>query len=718
MLENRDHALGQIFDLPPLPSYVKANEVLNECLPILDVPSRITPIEAAQQHIRVEARGVWQNYDPEITPYMVELANTVQSRLYKGGAFLGPSQAGKTMALITTALHPVLCDPAPTLVVHMDRPSRDRWVEESLNPVIQNSPEVRNRLGKGRDDNTFSRKRFLGMRLNLGYPTPQWFSSAKYKLVALTDYDHFPPELGVRKDAPEGSSFEMAKQRVKTYLSRGFVLAESTPAWPVLDPEWEAGADAPHELPPVKHGIVLLYNDGTRGRWYWECRDCGERFEPTVDRLIFDGSLGPIDAGETAEMSCPHCGSLIGPQHKNEFNRAALKGRGGWLHEMENGGGVVPLGDSAIRGSEIASWALNGAAATFAKWSELVSRRMVAEQKLARLGDELDLTRYYYTDVGVPYCRKVDKDENELTVRFLKDNLRDAQRGVAPSWTRFVIITVDVQKSYFPVQVTAFGEEGKAQVVDRYDLTQPPKGAPNRGTGDELRRLEPARYIEDWAVLDGLAEKVTPIDGADYGLKPVLCIVDFHGEPGVSDNAEKFLKDRRAAGEGGVWRVSRGEGKFKLPFRVKYAEPERGSGGKAARSIRILTMATDRLKDTLAVSLKRATGGSGAFLLPSWMAENTALLQEFVAEQRTSDGWQKKPGQVRNEAIDLSVQARAGAEHKGLLRVDWADPPDWALGGIQNEFAVALSDEGERKSTVAPKPQRAAPQHVNFLRRG
>jgi phage terminase large subunit GpA-like protein len=717
MLEIRNHALGQVMDLPPLPPHTKAREVLADCLPILDAPSRITPVECAQQNIRVEARGVWRNYDPEVTPYMVEPANTVQSRLYKGGAFVGPSQSGKTMALITTALHPVICDPSPTLVMHMDRPSRDRWVEESLNPVIHNSPEVYKRLGKGRDDDTFSRKRFLGMRLMLGYPTPQWLSSAKYKLVALTDYDHFPPELGVRKDAPEGSSFDMAKQRVKTFLSRGYVFAESTPAWPVTDPEWRSTDQNPHELPPVKHGIVLLYNEGTRGRWYWECPDCGELYEPSADRLHFNADLPPIQAGETAEMECPHCHALVGAHHKNELNRAALSGRGGWLHEAESGGDLVPLNDSKVRGSEIASWALNGAAATFAKWSELVSRRLVAERALETLGDEVALARYYYTDVGIPYARKFDTTEGELSVQFLKDNLREAERGVAPSWTRFIVISVDVQGSYFPVQITAFGEDGKAQVVDRFDLTQPPEGAPNRGSGDEIRRLEPARYFEDWAVLDGLAQKVVPVEGETYGLKPVHCIVDFHGEPGVSDNAEKFLKLRRKLNEGHVWRVSRGEGKFKVPFRTKYAEPERGSGGKAARSIRILTMATDRLKDTLAVSMKRATGGAGPFLLPSWMRENTALLQEFVAEQRTSDGWQKKPGQVRNEAIDLSVQARAGAEHKGLLRVDWSAPPQWALGGIQNEFAVALSADEVENVEPAQEEKPPAQQYVSFLRR-
>lgn len=720
MVQMSDRALGEVMDFAPLPPFVRADEILADCLPILDAPSRISPIEAAQRNVRVETRGDWTNYDPDMTPYMCEPVDTMLSRLFKGGAFVGPAQSGKTMALITTAMHPVMCDPAPALIIHMDRPSRDRWVEQSLNPIIQNSPHIRDRLGKGRDDDTFSRKRFLGMVLNLGYPTPQWLSSAKYRLVAMTDYDHFPPELGVRKEAPEGTPFDMAMQRGKSFLSRAYAFAESTPAWPVTELDWVPDKDHPHEMPPVKYGIVPLYNRGTRGRWYWRCKDCDEVFEPSFDYLDYDKKLSPRAAGDAAVMVCPHCGSVIKPSQKNEFNRAAYRGAGGWLHETEEGGELVPLGDSKIRGTEIASWALNGAAATFANWSDLVSRLIEAERHRENLGEDLMLSRFWYTDIGVPYRRKKEKKEGELTVQFLKENLRDAERGVAPSWTRFVMITVDVQGSYFPVQITAFGENGQAQVVDRYDLTQPPKDAPNLGAEGETRRLEPARYVEDWKVLESLAHKVVPVEGSNYGLKPVYCIVDFHGEPGVSDNAEAFLKGRRRNDEGQIWRVSRGEGKFKVPFRIKYAEPERGSGGKAARSIKILTMATDRLKDTLAVCMKRASGGAGAFLLPSWMRENEPLLKEFVAEQRTGDGWQKKPGQVRNEAIDLSVQARAGAEHKGLLRVDWVAPPPWALGGLQNENAVQLSGDGDAPEEQArPEPkQEAAPTHIKFLRRG
>lgn len=719
MPEIGDYALGQKIEIAPLPPFADPRDLLADSLPLLDAPSRTMPIDAAVRHVRVETRGVWQNFDKDVTPYMVEPVNATQSRLYRGGAFVGPAQAGKTMALITTALHPVLCDPAPVLVVHMDRPARDRWVEESLNPVIRNSPELADRQGKSRDDDTFSRKRFRGMRLALGYPTAQWLSSAKYRLVCLTDYDKFPPELGVRKDAPEGSPFDMALVRTRTYMSRGFVFAESTPGWPVTDPKWAPLKSEPHAMPPVAFGIAKLFNKGTRGRWYWECRDCGGAYVPDFDSLHYDETLPPMEAGEQAEMECPHCHVLVGPRHRNEMNRAALKGRGGWLHETEgDSADLVQLGDSAIRQTEIASWALDGAAATFSNWAELVARYLTAKREAETLGDTQALARFHYTDLGRPFVKVDETDADQLTPQFLRDHLQPAERGIAPDWTRFITISVDVQGTWFPVQVTAWGEDGQAQVVDRFDLTQPPKGAPNASIDGETRKLDPARYIEDWQVLEALASRVVPVAGAGYGLKPVYVVVDFQGKPGVSDNAEKFLRARRMAGDARVWRLSRGQGGWKVPFRVKYERPERGHGGKAARGIKLLTIATDRLKDTFEASLKKAGGGSGAFWLPEWMGRDEEMLAEYVAEERKSDGWDKKPAQVRNEGTDLSVQARAAAELKGLLRIDWSAPPAWALGGAENAFAVPLDGAGPApKKPDAPRGP-AGPVRINYLNRG
>lgn len=713
MVEISEGRLGAPVQFAPLPPFATAQDALRDALPVLDPPSRMTVTDAAEKYIRVQVQGAWQGFDRMVTPYMVEPSDMMQNRRFAAVIFAGPSQTGKTMMLQTTAMHAVACDQAPVLVVHMTQTDRDKWVEEKLDPMIQNSPELRDRLGKGRDDSTFGRKRFRGMRLLLGYPTPQTLSGGTYRTVLLTDYDHMPTVLG-GKDNPEGSPFRMALQRVKTFLSRGGVLVESSPAWPVTDTTWRNPSDAPHMFPPVAHGVIGLYNQGTRARWYWECPDCHEEFEPRFDRLHYDASLSPAEAGDRAEMECPHCHVLINHRHKVELNRAALEGRGGWRHEAADGT-PVSIEDPRVRRSEFASYALNGAAATFSRWSQLVSRFEEARRKAEALDDDSELAAFHYTEVGIPHRRIAAGDGEELSVQFLRDHSRDAVRGVAPSWTRFITVSVDVQGTYFPVQIMAWDAEGNSQIVDRFDLTQPPDDAPDAEPDEHgnRRRLMPARYAEDWAVLAPLAARVIPIAGAGYGLRPVGCVVDFQGEAGVSDNAEAFLKARRRASEGSTWYVSRGTGGWRVPFRAVHERPDRASKGKQARGIKILTMAVDRLKDTIMAGLSKAEGsGKGAVIIPSWLSEDDAL-EEFLGEERTSKGWRKKPGVVRNEHLDLCVQGRAVAEIKGLLKIRQDTPPAWAVGGPENSHAVSIEPSGEAAAAAAnpqPAPAPAKPK--------
>jgi phage terminase large subunit GpA-like protein len=623
--------------------------------------------------------------------------------------------------LQTAAMHAVMCDPKPTLIVHMTSTDRNAWVEEKFDPMVQNSPEIRARLGKGREDSTFSRQRFRGMRITLGYPTAQTFSSHSYGAVLMTDYDHFRQVLGPA-DRPEGKPWDMALNRIRTYMSRGKVLAESTPAFPAFDPTWRQPADAPHMMPPTEGGIVLLYNDGTRGRWYWECPDCQEEFEPRFDRLRFDPDLEPGAAGAGAQMECPHCGVLIDHRHKVEINRAALRDKGGWRHEGADGT-LAAFGDARLRETDTASFALNGAAATFSSWREIVAKYVSAMRQFRELDDDTELATFHYTFVGVPHVRPSGAGEGELTIQALRDAALPLPKGVAPSWTRFVTITVDVQSSWFPVQVTAWDERGNAVVIDRFDLTAPPEGAPNaaRDADGTRRRLQPGVYAEDWRVLEALETRVIPLEGQGYGLKPVALAVDFQGEPGVSDNAEAFWKARRKAGSAARWLVSRGEGGFKVPFRVVHEQPDRASKGKKARNIKILKLATDRLKDTVSAALARGVAGAqGAIHLGAWMTEETAVA-EFIAEERTVKGWELKRGQRRNEGLDLTVQARALAEHLGLMKINPDAPPPWAVGGLENTHAVELTTDDSNASGMANDKRAAktdAPSQQNRPFRG
>lgn len=694
MVVMSDRPIGRLTRIPPLPPFVTIEEVIADALPLLDPPNRMTVTDAAERFMRVPVAGVWQSYDRMVTPYTVEPADITQSRKFKAAVFVGPSQSGKSKMLETVAMHAVMCEPDPVQIIHMTKTDADAWVEEKLDPTIQNSPYIFDRLGRGRDDSTFSRKRFKGMRLTIGYPVASQLSSRTQRKVLLTDYDHMPQRLGP-KDQPEGTPYGMARERIKTFMSRGCVLVESTPAFPVTDDRWRPDPKAPHMFPPVAGGIVQIYNEGTRGRWYWACPDCDRLFEPRFDLLHYDAGLEPGAAGETALMKCPHCGSLIAHRHKIGLNRSALAGRGGWLHEGRDGS-LVQIGDAALRQTDVASYAINGAVATFASWSDLVASYETARRRAEEQGDDIDLARVHYTGIGVPWKPRA-QGEHELALEQLRDGQKaQLTRGVAPSWTRCITVSIDVQGTWFAVMFTAWGEGGLRTIVDRFNIAAPPADAPRAAD----RGIEPPRYLEDWDVLVALADRSFAVEGKEHALLPMALVVDFHGAPGVSDNAEKFWRKRKAAGQGARWFLSRGHGGLDQRDRVWHEAPERASKGRKARGIKLLNMATDRLKDSVVAALGRSEEAQGAYLLPGWLP--VEAIEEFTAEQRGTKGWAPRPNMKRNEIMDQSVQALAVVEHKGLMRVTWSGPiPDLFAAGPENINAVAL----QRTDAAVPGPQ-------------
>ncbi len=711
--------------IPPLPSWRQPTEILGDCLPLLDPPSRITVTDAAERYMRVPVAGDWRPFDRMVTPYTVEPADMTQSRRFKAVCFVGPSQSGKTQLLMTVAFHSITSAPDPVQVIHMTKTDADAWVEEKLNPAIRHSPEVLDRLGRGRDDDTFSRKRFRGMRLSIGYPVANQLSSRSQRLVLMTDYDHMKQVLGP-KDAPEGSPYGMARQRIRTFMSRGGVLLESSPAFPVTEDDWKAGPMNPHELPPVSGGIVRIYNEGTRGRWYWECRNCSELFEPHFERLVYDDTLEPAEAGAKAQMECPDCGELYAHRHKIELNRRALAGHGGWLHEgsqVEDGKrALVRIDDEALRATDVASYSLNGAAAAFASWEGLVSSYLGALRQAEQFGDYTELSRVFFTERAEPFKRPVDADEDELTTTKLREAAVTLPRGVAPNWCRFVTVSIDVQGNRFEILVMGWGEQGERVVIDRFPISQPPDHAPRAKNEDgRYRLIDPGRYAEDADVLLELADKAYQVEGESWALKPCALTIDFNGPAGWSDNAEKFWRARRRANQGHLWFLSIGRGGFHQRDRVWLEAPERGSKGKKARGIKLLNMAVDRLKDSVLSALGRLERGIGAQHVPDWI--ETEALAELLAEQRTAKGYEKKQGVTRNETLDLAVQALATAEHKGLNRINPEAPPDWAVLGPGNAFAVAgiaaepEHDEPEAAPAPAETPPPAPRRSIGWLKR-
>lgn len=672
---------GEIPELPPMPPYASAPAVLEQALPSLSPATRMGVVDAAEAYMKVNASGRWASFDRGVTPYMIEPADMTISRRYREVIFAGPARAGKTVMLMSTVSHLVICDPGVCQIVHMTEATAEAWVDEELMPMIENSPALAKRQGRGRSDRNILSKKFIGgAKISIGPPTKAFLSGKTTRTVLFTDLDRMALNVG-----KEGSPFAMGAKRTETLGSRGMTVAEASPGHAITEPGHKAATL--HEAPPVAGGILELYNGGTRGRWYWDCPGCGEAFEPRFDRLSYDKTLSPADAGASAVMVCPHNGCVIEHKEKVSLNRA-----GYWLHETA-AGGLARIDSGEVLKSDRVSYWLNGAAAAFASWARLVSKYETALRMFSAGGDENPLQVTINTDQGLPYLPRAMSDEGALSLEDLRALCKPYAQKVVPSWGRFLIASVDVQGHYFEVQITAFGVDGRRAIVDRYPIKNVPETSP--GAADRL--LEPHTYLEDWDALLPIMSDVYPVEGQAYGLRVMALACDFHGKPGVSDRATAFWQARRKLGEVSKWFFVRGHGGFKVEGRQWYKAPTRASDGKQVRDIKLLNIATDKHKDTTFAALARPDGGPGALILGEWMSDDQ--LKEFTAEKRGDKGWMKRPNMPRNESIDLSGYAQALADHKGLQKLDPAHPKPWAVGGLENPNAVEL-DAGEAPASA------------------
>lgn len=654
------------------PEYARASDVLAECLPVIAPARRVKVSQWAEEERKLNDNGsivAWRN---SVTPYMVEPMDYSNSRRFKGGVFVGPARTGKTDAFIVNRMgHAITCEPCDMRVIHMDQNAAREFSVKKVSALLRYSPSVGERLGRGRFDDSILEKRFQsGAILDIGWPVVSKVSASDIPLMLLTDYDRAPEDV-----QGEGNLFDLAFKRTQTFGSRGMTLAESSPGRIVLDEDFEAPDTQPHLMPPAT-GILALYNRGTRGRYYWACRDCGDRFEPDFKHLDYPNHGTPAERGAAVVMACPHCGAVYEPHHKKELNS-----RGSWLHEGKEGQ-LVGIEDELLRETDIVSWALTGAAAAFQPWQELVARYETALEELEKTGDETALKTTINVDQGHAYTPRAISSGADITVKSLKEMAERYPLKVMPEGTRFATVSIDTQKGKFVCQVDAWGHELERWLVDRFEIHTPPDTAPRASE----RAIDPARYAEDWEALFALLETAYPVAGTQYSLKPMALIVDSGGEAGVTRNAYSFYRRSKAMGYRRRVFLAKGLSGWERD-RAKEVTPEKQEGKrvKLRSDLKVVRVGTWRLKSEVTASLAREDAGPGCYHLTKNLPKE--VFEEFCAERKTPKGWELKPGKKRNEALDLGVYGLALVVALKGERIDWRRPPAWAATLERNAFA-------------------------------
>jgi phage terminase large subunit GpA-like protein len=662
--------------------YNTLKEIVLDLAEILTPPERLSVSEAATKYRKVNNPGgfigPWSNDE---TPYMVEPMDGCISPHHNGLIFVGGAQVGKTDSLIVNGLlHSIIVDPLDILLFCPTNTTARDFSNRRVDRLHRDSTEVGNRLKKSKDaDNKFDKHYSSGNILTLSWPAISQLAGRPVPHVFMTDYDRMPDDID-----GEGAPYDLASKRTTTFGSFAMCVAESSPSRPIKDPQkWIK--KTPHEAPPCD-GIIGLYNRGDRRRWYWPCPHCGQYFMGDFSHLRFNEKLhGNLSIGQSVYMECPINGCRIEYSDRREMN---IFGR--WLADGQRieKGRVVGEGPR----TRILSYWLNGVAASFVSWANLVSLYLDAMTDYERTGSEDSLKKFYNNDLGEPY--KPKRNDSVRVPEALKNRAEDLPEHVVPDDVRMLVAAIDVQANQFVVQITGIlpGIQFDTVLIDRFDIRK------SKRTDEDGERLwvKPHTYLDDWDLIEEqVINKTYPLaDNSGRRMKIKLTVCDSGGRHGVTTNAYDYWRKLRRENKHGRFMLVKGEPSDRAPrTRIVYPDSnQRDRMAPARGDVPVMLINSNLLKDTLAGRLDCTEPGKGMFRVPAWVPDE--VFRELCAETRTEKGWEN-PSHTRNEAWDLGYYT-IGICLSELIRADqinWENPPGWAATWDKNSLVVSPEKE-------------------------
>lgn len=681
-------------------------DIIRQAATIFRPPERLTVCEAAVKYRTVYSPPKYIGpYLPNETPYMVEPQNNTMSRDYKSLIFCGPSQSGKTDGvLLNTVTYIVKCNPMDAIIFGPSQSAARDFSKRRIDRLHRHSPDIGSELLVGQNaDNTHDKTYKSGMMLSIAWPSGNEMSSKPVPVVLITEYDRIEDNVD-----GEGSAFILAKKRTTTFGSMAMTIVDSSPSREVEDPKWKA--TSLHQAPPC-NGILGLYNEGDRRRWYWPCPHCGEFFEGhfgllkyTTTKLVNDEKVEMSDKeiGDTVYMECPKQGCRINPVEKHEMNL-----RGVWLRDGEriNAAGERS-GNPTI--SDSATYWLRGPAATYISWREMVINFLKAEKKYLSTGSQEDLKTTVNTDQGEPYMPR--GSETSRLAEDLVDAALPLPKQMVPSDVRALFALCDVQKNRWEVQIMGIRPAPvgyDAVVIDRFPVVKSNREDTD-GRGERLW-VKPASYLEDWDVLvTDVMDKTYPLCDGSGEMSIAMTFCDSSGYRGDKDPRSAtqkesvtsmiydFYRKLKEQGRANRFMPIRGEKNILAPrAEITYPDSTRKDRHAYARGeVPVLALNVNSLKDTLNNMLDREEAGGGKIDFPNWL--ELWFFEELTVETRSTKGWENKLGR-RNESWDLCTYFLGACTWRKVDLVDWANPPTWLNPWSSNPL-VAIKNPAENGS--------------------
>ena len=366
--------------------------------------------------------GPWRN---ERNPLLVEIMDCFSARSpVRDVVARLPIQFGKSELEVNILGYTMCENPMPIMVALPSEVSLNKWVDQKLNPMIEETPAVRavlTSLSSREASNRRTFKDFTGGQLYLEHAgNPVRLKSTSVGLLLADEFSSFASLLRSYDDPGE-----MLDGRTSGFPSKYKRLKVGTP-----------------EL-TGQCRISELYEKSDKRRWYVPCPEC-DHAQP----LEWSGLTWTPD-GSHCWYTCRACEAPI-----EEHQKPVLIARGNWVPEAP---------EARLRGYH--ANCLYYPLGLGPRWLELEHMWRDAQ------GDSAKLKTFINDRLAEPW-----EDPAMRAVKFniIADRAEPAPLRPVPSWVLAVTAGVDTQDNRLPVQLVGWGRGMSFWPIDYVELPGDP----------------------------------------------------------------------------------------------------------------------------------------------------------------------------------------------------------------------------------------------------
>jgi len=441
---------------------------LNSLKVYLKPPPKLTVSEWADQYRIVSSGnaepGRWRTAR---APYQKEPMDCMSDPDVFRVTLMWGAQLGKTETINNGIGYHIHQNPSNQMMMHPTQGDLSTWLETKLNPLLTDTPEIKERVAKARGREGVNNQRMKsypgGFLMFAWSGSPNTMRGRSAPRIWCDEVDGY-------ETTQEGDPINLLWQRAATFGDMRQLVVTSTPT--------------------VKGGsrVEASFDQGDQRRYFVPCPDCGEFQTLSWGQVQWDKD-GETHLPNTAKYVCEHCGCLIGDGQKQAMLR-----RGEWR-------GSKPFtGHASFHLSELYS--------PFRKWRDIVNSFL--EKKASG-----DLQSF----VNVSLAETWEEEGTSLEHSQLYAR-REHYASEVPKKAVVLTASVDVQDDRLEVQVEGWGEGEENYKID-FDLL---RGDPSKQElWDRLDDVLSRRYTHESGVSLGIA--CTAIDSGGHFTQQVYKFV-------------------------------------------------------------------------------------------------------------------------------------------------------------------------------------------------